>query len=90
MRLWPRRRRRERLPPIDESRAYRHSYGERQSDVRIVDVEPRRPRVRPRVELRVTGEHLRRRFEELLDSRRQQSDAATRPSRDRAERKEDT
>ena len=67
MRLWPRLRRRERLPPIDESRAYRHSYGERQSDVRIVDVEPRR--ARPRVELRVTGEDLRRRFEKLLDER---------------------
>lgn len=68
MRLWPRRRRhRDRLPPIDESRAYRHSYGERSSDIRIVDVEPRRQR--PRVDLRITGEHLRRRFEELLDRR---------------------
>lgn len=77
MRLWPRRRRRQdRLAPIDESRAYRHSYGERTSDVRIVDVEPRRPR--PKLELRVTGEHLRRRFEELLDSRRQQAESARR------------
>ena len=68
IRLWPRRRRRERLAPIDEGRAYRHSYGERSTDVRIVDVEPRRAR-RPRVALSVTGEDLRRRFEQLLDSR---------------------
>ena len=41
IRLWPRRRRRrERLAPIDESRAYRHTYGERSTDVRIVEVEP--------------------------------------------------
>jgi len=73
IRLWPRRRRRERLAPIDEGRAYRHSYGERSSDVRIVDVEPRRPR-RPRVALPVTGEDLRRRFEELLESRGKQDE----------------
>ena len=71
IRLWPRRRRRERLAPIDEGRAYRHSYGERSTDVRIVDVEPQPPR-RPRVQLPVTGEDLRRRFEEILEARRKQ------------------
>ena len=75
IRLWPRRRRRrERLAPIDESRAYRHAYGDRSTDVRIVEVEPDPPRARrPRVTLRVTGEDLRRRFEELLESRGKQA-----------------
>ena len=66
------RRRRTRKPPrvLGEAEAYRRSYGERGEDVRIVNVEPRRPRF----ELRVTGEQLRRRFEELLDSRGQRDD----------------
>jgi hypothetical protein len=74
IRLWPRRRRRrERLAPIDESRAYRHTYGDRSTDVRIVEVEPEPPRPRrPRAALRVTGEDLRRRFEELLEARGKQ------------------
>jgi len=65
---WPRlrRRRKERLHELGESEAYGRSYGERPRDVRIVSVEPRRPRY----DLRVTGEHLRRRFEQLLDERR--------------------
>jgi hypothetical protein len=52
---------------LGEAEAYRRSYGGRGEDVRIVDVEPRRPRF----ELKVTGEQLRKRFEELLDSRGQ-------------------
>jgi hypothetical protein len=62
-----RRERRERLRELGENEAYGRSYGERREDVRIVKVEPRRPRF----EVRVTGEHLRRRFEELLDARGQ-------------------
>lgn len=62
-----RRRARGQMRVLGEAEAYRRSYGERGEDVRIVDVEPRRPRF----ELKVSGEQLRRRFEELLDSRGQ-------------------
>jgi len=40
-------------------------YGDRTSEVRIVAMEPRRPRYR----LRVSGEDLRRQFEEKLGGR---------------------
>jgi hypothetical protein len=62
---WRRRRRRSPARVLGEAEAYHRSYGERREDVRIVDVEPRRPRF----EVKVTGEQLRKRFEELLDSR---------------------
>jgi hypothetical protein len=52
---------------LGEAEAYHRSYGDRGDDVRIVDVEPRRPRF----ELKVTGEQLRKRFEELLEARGQ-------------------
>ena len=64
---WPRRRRDQRLHVLGESEAYGRSYGDRREDVRIVKVEPRRPRY----DLRVTGEELRRRFEAALEARRQ-------------------
>ena len=67
---WRRRRRTERLHELGESEAYGRSYGERTHDVRIVSVEPRRPRY----DLRVTGEQLRRRFEQRLDERRDPGD----------------
>ncbi len=57
-----------RRPPtraIGEAQAYARLHGERGGDVTIVAVEPRRPR-HP---LRVSGEQLRRRFEEKLDGR---------------------
>jgi hypothetical protein len=50
---------------LGEAEAYHRSYGERGEDVRIVEVEPRRPRF----ELKVTGEQLRKRFEEMLEAR---------------------
>ena len=68
IRLWPRRRRRrERLAPLDESRAYRHAYGERSTDVRIVEVErpSRRPRAGRGSRCASRARILRRRFEEL-------------------------
>ena len=43
-----------------------HSYGERTDEVRTVKL----PRPRPRVQARVSGEELRRKFEERLESRR--------------------
>jgi hypothetical protein len=51
--------------PIDEAQAYARSYGERSADVRPVTLPPRRPRF----ELAVSGEELRRRFEERLAAR---------------------
>lgn len=54
-----------RLRPLDEAEAYARCHGERGSDVRIVHIEPRRPRY----EVMVSGEELRQRFEERLDAR---------------------
>jgi hypothetical protein len=51
--------------PIEEAEAYARCHGARTEDVRIVKLEPRRPRF----PLRVTGETLRRSFEERLDRR---------------------
>ena len=60
------RRRRPALRAIGEVQAYARLHGDRGGDVKIVKVEPRRPRHR----LRVSGEHLRRSFEARLDARR--------------------
>ena len=54
-----------RLRHLDEAEAYARCHGDRENDVRIVRLEPRRPRY----QLRVSGEDLRRSFEERLDSR---------------------
>jgi len=53
------------LRPIEEAEAYARCHGTRTEEVRIVKLEPRRPRF----PLRVTGESLRRSFEERLDKR---------------------
>jgi hypothetical protein len=53
------------LRPIEEAEAYARCHGARSDEVRVVKLEPRRPRF-PR---RVTGESLRRAFEERLDRR---------------------
>lgn len=58
-------RKRSALPPLDEAEAYARCHGER-ADVKIVSLEPRRPRY---TEVLLTGEQLRRRFEERLDAR---------------------
>ena len=67
MPLLLRRRRRPKpsLRPIKEAEAYARCHGTRTEEVRIVKLEPRRPRF----PLRVTGESLRRSFEERLDKR---------------------
>jgi hypothetical protein len=62
------RRRRQRERPIGEAEAYHHSYGERSPDVRTVVLPPRRKRY----QLRVSGEDLRRRFQERLDARKEE------------------
>lgn len=61
-----------RLRPLNEAEAYARCHGSRGADVRIVHVEPRRPRY----QLRVTGEDLRRSFERRLDARERASEQA--------------
>jgi hypothetical protein len=63
--LLRRRRSRPALRPIEEAEAYARCHGTRTEDVKIVKLEPRRPRFA----LRVTGESLRRSFEQRLDQR---------------------
>jgi hypothetical protein len=60
-----RRRRRPKLRPLDEAQAYARCHGQRNEDVKIVHLEPRRPRYKPRV----SGERLREAFEQRLDAR---------------------
>jgi hypothetical protein len=57
--------RRQRLRPLTEAEAYARCHGMRDSEVRIVKLEPRRPRY----ELEVSGEDLRRSFEQKLAGR---------------------
>ena len=54
-----------RLRPLSEAEAYARCHGRRETEVRIVHLEPRRPRY----DLRVTGEDLRRSFERRLEAR---------------------
>jgi hypothetical protein len=54
-----------RLRALSESECYARCYGTRDEFVRVVHVEPRRPRY----EVLATGENLRRLFEERLDAR---------------------
>jgi hypothetical protein len=66
-----RRKHESRLHQIGEAEAYGRSYGGGSRDVRIVKVEPRRPRY----QLKVTGEALRDAFLDRLNRR----DPADRP-----------
>jgi len=54
-----------RLRPLSEAECYARCYGGWEATVRIVQLEPRRPRY----EARISGEELRRRFEERIDAR---------------------
>jgi hypothetical protein len=63
--------RRQRLRPLTEAEAYARCHGTRESEVRIVKIEPRRPRY----QLDVSGEDLRRSFEEKLASRELEDEA---------------
>jgi hypothetical protein len=65
-----------RLRPLTEAEAYARCHGRREAEVRIVHLEPRRPRY----ELRVTGEDLRQSFERRLDSREPAESSAGRPA----------
>ena len=59
------RRSKQRLRQIGESEAYGRAYGDRSEQVKIVKLEPRRPRYK----LEVSGETLRRAFAEKLARR---------------------
>ena len=54
-----------RLRPLTEAECYARCYGGSADEVRVVRIEP----PRPRMVLRISGEDLRRRFEERLDAR---------------------
>lgn len=55
-----------RLRPLGESEAYHHSYGDAPRDVKIVKLEPRRPRYR---QVLADGERMRLAFLKRLDKR---------------------
>lgn len=61
----------QRLRSLSEAECYARCYGERAGMMRVVHVEPRRPRYR----MDVSGEDLRARFEERLDAREQPVEA---------------
>jgi hypothetical protein len=65
MRLFSRKRK-QRLRELGESEAYHHSYGEAPRDVKVVKLEPRRPRYR---QVLADGEHMRQAFLKRLDNR---------------------
>jgi hypothetical protein len=55
-----------RLRAVGESEAYHHSYGDAPRDVKIVKLEPRRPRYR---QVLADGERMRQSFLQRLDKR---------------------
>ena len=61
-----------RLRPLTEAECYARCYGGGGDDVRVLRIEPRRSRV----VVRLSGEELRRRFEERLDRRQPEVEAA--------------
>ena len=61
-----------RLRPLTEAECYARCYGGGGDDVRVLRIEPRRSRV----VVRLSGEDLRRRFEERLDRREPEVEAA--------------
>jgi hypothetical protein len=56
----------QRLRSLGESEAYHHSYGDTPRDVKIVKLEPRRPRYQ---QVLADGERLRQAFLQRLDKR---------------------
>ena len=61
-----------RLRPLTEAECYARCYGGGGDDVRVMRLEPRGSRV----VVRLSGEELRRRFEERLDAREAEFEAA--------------
>jgi hypothetical protein len=66
------RKKRQRLRPLTETEAYARCHGDRAEDVRIVKIE----RKRPRFPTTVSGERLRSMFEQRLDARELEAQAA--------------
>jgi hypothetical protein len=64
-------RRKQRMRALSEQEAYARCHGMRDSEVRIVKLEPRRPRY----DLEVSGEDLRRSFEKKLEKRELEDEA---------------
>jgi len=62
----------QRLRTLSEAECYARCYGSRVDTIKLVSVEPRRPRY----ELDVSGEDLRALFEERLDAREPEIEAA--------------
>jgi hypothetical protein len=62
-----------RLRPLTEAECYARCYGGWEATVRVVHLEPRRARS----EVLLTGEAIRRRFEELFEAR--DTDAVVEP-----------
>ena len=54
-----------RLRPLSEAECYARCYGGWEATVRVIRLEPRRPRS----DVLLTGEAIRRRFEELFGAR---------------------
>lgn len=65
-------RKRERLRAIDEATAYARCHGDRDENVRIVNLPPRRTRYDA---VLASGEAIRRGFEDRLDTREPESAA---------------
>jgi hypothetical protein len=65
-----RRRKRDRLRSLDEAAAYARCHGERDDNVRIVKLPPRRARYDTVLS---SGEAIRRDFEDRLDTREPES-----------------
>ena len=61
-----------RLRPLTEAECYPRCYAGGAEDVRVLRIEPRRSRT----VVRLSGEELRRRFEERLDRREPEVEAA--------------
>lgn len=61
-----------RLRPLTEAECYARCYGGGGDDVRVLRIEPRRSRI----VVRLSGEELRLRFEERLDGREPEVEAA--------------
>lgn len=59
-------RKRDRLRPLDEAAAYARCHGDRDDNVRLVALPPRRARYQ---QVLSSGETIRREFEERLDTR---------------------
>jgi len=66
MRLFSRKPKQQRLHELGESEAYHRAYGDAPRDVKVVKLEPRRPRYR---QVLADGERMRQAFLQRLDNR---------------------